>query len=114
MYGGTLFSISVVGMFIALLFFGTFVIPNIYATNTTEENNNNEHLDNKLVNEKPNKIKLINEVEATNGHNPFNTKSLNGDDFAFVNDSIKSDSMYDREGFKIEKSTEVPFELPFP
>jgi len=112
MYGRILFFIPVVSIFIALLYFGTFVISNIYATNATESNN--EHLDNKLVNEKPNKIKLINEVEATNGHNPFNTKSLNGDDFAFVNDSIKSDRMYDREGFKIEKSTEVPFELPFP
>ena len=66
-------------------------------------------------NENQNKIKLINEAEATDGHNPFNTKSLNDDDFAFINDSMKSDMTYDREeGFKIQKSAEVPFELPFP
>lgn len=116
MYGDTLVFISVVSIFIALFYFGIPVVSNIYATNVTE--NNDKHLDpiKKISgNENPSKIKLINEAEATDGNNPFNTKSLNDDDFAFVNDSMKSGRTYDREeGFKIEKSTGVPFELPFP
>lgn len=116
MYGDTLVFISVVSIFISLFYFGIPVVPNIYATNVTE--NNHEHSDSiKKIsgNENQNKIKLINEAEATDGHNPFNTKSLNDDDFAFINDSMKSDMTYDREeGFKIQKSAQVPFELPFP
>lgn len=113
MYGDTLVFISVVSIFIALFYFGIPVVPNIYATNVTDGHSDSTK---KISgNENPNRIKLINEAEATDGHNPFNTKSLNDDDFAFVNDSMKSDRTYDREeGFKIQKSAEVPFELPFP
>ena len=113
MYGDTLVFISVVSIFISLFYFGIPVVPNIYATNVTDGHSDSTK---KISgNENPNRINLINEAEATDGHNPFNTKSLNDDDFAFVNDSMKSDRTYDREeGFKIQKSAEVPFELPFP
>ena len=113
MYGDTLVFISVVSIFISLFYFGIPVVPNIYATNVTD--GHSDSIKKISGNENPNKIKLINEAEATDGHNPFNTKSLNDDDFAFINDSMKSDRTYDREeGFKIQKSAQVPFELPFP
>jgi hypothetical protein len=85
MYGDTLVFISVVSIFIVLFYFGIPVVPNIYATNVTD--GHSDSIKKISGNENQNKIKLINEAEATDGHNPFNTKSLNDDEFAFINDS---------------------------